>query len=90
MPKPKPILEVIKENFGYDNFFSVNELSNHTDINYKVLQMILKKYHNIEVLHFHHKTGSYYLKTDEAILASRIRTNEMIDKYQLQNKKYKV
>jgi hypothetical protein len=82
------ILDTIKENYGVDEDFTPWDLHLKTKINEKVIQMALKKMHNREVLH--HYNGSYYLKSDEEILISRKKANDLIDKYDLKQKKYKL
>lgn len=84
------ILSKIKENFGTENNFTAWELHLITKINFKVVQMILKKMHNNETLYFNYKWGLYQLNSDEEILKRRIKVNEDIDKYSLANKKYKI
>lgn len=84
------ILNSIKEHFGYNNIFSAYDLSNFLDINQKVISMILKKYSNTEVLGFYSNRNTFYLRTDSDILNARKKANEIIDKYDLKNKKYKI
>lgn len=84
------VLELVKEHFGYGNGFTPNELSMFTDIPQKVLSMVLKKYANVEVLYYYSSRDIFYLRTPEEILEKRIEVNELIDKYQLQNKKFKI
>lgn len=84
------VLELVKEHFGYGNGFTPNDLSKHTNIEQKVLSMVLKRYSNSEVMGFYPSQDLFYLRTPEEILEKRIEVNELIDKYQLQNKKFKI
>jgi hypothetical protein len=82
------LLDKIKENFGTENSFSAWDLHLITKINFKVIQMCLKKMHSKEVLYQNQKYGIYQLKTDDEIVKDKIKVNELIDKYNLANKKY--
>lgn len=82
------ILEKIKEAFGTENSFSAWDLHILTEINFKVVQMILKKMHNKEILYSNQEYGIYQLKTEYEVLKDKIKVNQLIDKYDLANKKY--
>jgi hypothetical protein len=61
-----------------------------TKINYKVLQMNLKKMANREVLYHNPTCDIFRLRTDEDIFERRKRVNDWIDQYSLKQKKYKL
>ena len=84
------ILDTIKKHYGTENDFSSWDLHLITKINQKVIQMVLKKMHNNEILWRSSKYDIFQLNTDEEVKKRRIKTNENIDKYCLKNKKYKI
>lgn len=52
--------------------------------------MILKKFHNSFILGKLTDSNSYYLKTIEECNNSRQKENDTIEKYKLNNKKFKL
>jgi hypothetical protein len=84
------ILDTIIENFGVNEDFTPWDLHKMTKINYKVLQMNLKKMANREVLYHNLTCDIFRLRTDEDIFERRKRVNDWIDQYSLKQKKYKL
>jgi hypothetical protein len=84
------ILKAIQDNFGVDEEFNAWDIHKITEINFKVVQMNLKKMHNKEVLHYNHRWGIYKLWSDEQIIERRRKVNDDIEKYGLKQKKYKL
>lgn len=84
------ILNTIKSNFGTEQDFTAWEIHRITKINFKVVQMNLKKMYNREVLYYNHNCGIYQLRSDKEILEQRKKVNNDIDKYNLKQKKYKL
>ncbi len=84
------ILDAIKKHFNTDDGFTSWDLHKVTGINHKVVQMNLKRLQNNETLYCYISRGLYFLRTDEGILKARKEVNALIDKYELQNKKYKI
>ena len=83
-------LETIAQHFGYYTSFTPRELSDVLNKNQKVVSMVLKKYANIEVLGFFSELDRFYLRDEDDILKCRKKTNDLIDKYNLKQKKYKL
>ena len=81
------ILNAIIENFGFESFTSW-DLHLKTGINQKVIQMVLKKMKNNEVMY--NNGHIWRLRTQDEITERRIQVNKIIDKYSLPNKKYNV
>lgn len=84
------ILEAIKENYGTEQEITAWDIHKITKINFKVVQMNLKRMYAREVLYCNLKYGIYQLWTDEQILERRKKVNNDIDKYDLKQKKYKI
>ncbi len=84
------VLDCIKDNFGVGVEFLPWDIHIITKIEFKVVQMILKKFHNNHTLACYYNGGSYVLLSDETINRRRKLDNELIDKYNLKNKKFKL
>jgi hypothetical protein len=84
------ILKGIETHFGYGECFHPRDLSKILNINQKVLSMVLKKYHNSYILGFLPTSGIFYLNTVDEVLKLRLKSNEMIDKYDLKQPKFKI
>lgn len=84
------VLTAIKEHFGENETFTPSDLNFITKINQKVISMVLKKYQNIEILGYNPSTGSFFLFSEEETRKRRQKANDLIDQYDLKQKKYKL
>jgi Mn-dependent DtxR family transcriptional regulator len=81
------ILKHIYLKYGENNMFFPSEISFDLKINQKIVSMVLKRYHNTELLHYNSTVNGYSLNPLNVVLKKRKEANEIIDKYQLKNKK---
>lgn len=84
------VLAAIREHFGEYETFSPCDLNRVTKINQKVISMVLKKYHNIEILGYYSSIDRFFLFSEEETKERRQKANDLIDKYDLKQKKYKL
>lgn len=87
------ILKLAKEHYDYNDSFCAYDLASKINMDSKVIAMNLKK------LRISEKVGSfiasngeclYYIRTDENILKAKKEVNDIIDKYDLKQKKFDI